>query len=446
MTDDTDTDDLVDAGGIPALVADRARLAAIWTGFGAAALGCFGAVVVALAMWVPDAAATGTSGSTVRGGLLAFLAAQHGGLHLNGTPIGFVPLGLTAFAVYLTRRSAHVLWLLPSVGDVSRRRVLELVAWQIAAYATTTVAVSFFAVLGRSSAAPSAVAVGSIGVGLVGFGSVAAVADSGGSAVVDAVDRAGPGRRSRRPGLGRGLRRCGSAAGPGVDPAALRTVPELVAWDGRGLSGLPVAVGDLLAAPNAALAGTSYLAGPGFAIGHHATYAPFGGHGGLVPAFPVLAGLPVGEHASLTVLALMLMTVVVAGLVAGLIVHRELVADRWTAALLAAAGSGVGAGAVIGVLVALAGGSLGDHQLSAVGGSPGQVALAVSIEVAAVSLSTVVTARLFDHGVTAGDGEISVPIARLVVVAGDARWDSPAHDVQVQVDEAADQIGEANAS
>ena len=85
------SDDVLDAGGIPALFADRARLAAVWTGFGAAALGGFVAVVVALAMWVPDAAATGTSGSTVRGGLLAFLAAQHGGVRIDGVAIGFRP-------------------------------------------------------------------------------------------------------------------------------------------------------------------------------------------------------------------------------------------------------------------------------------------------------------------------------------------------------------------
>ena len=193
-------DDVLDAGGIPALFADRARLAAIWTGFGAAALGCFVAVVVALAMWVPDAAATGTSGSTVRGGLLAFLAAQHGGVRIDSTAIGFIPLGMTAFAVYLARRSGRVLWLLPSVGEVSRRRVLELLGWQIGAYAATTVAVSFYAVVGHSSASPIAVGLGSIGVGLAGFGSVAAVATPIGEQQWTRLSR--PLRSAIRAGLG----------------------------------------------------------------------------------------------------------------------------------------------------------------------------------------------------------------------------------------------------
>ena len=413
-------DDVLDAGGIPAIFADRARLAAIWTGFGAAALGCFVAVVVALAMWVPDAAATGTSGSTVRGGLLAFLAAQHGGLRINSTAIGFVPLGMTAFAVYLARRSGQVLWLLPSVGEASRRRVLELLTWQVAAYTTTTVAVSFYAVVGHSSAAPVAVGLGSIGVGLAGFGSVAAMATPIGEQLWTRLS--GPVRTAVRAGLGSAAALIAAGALLALGSTILRfgRFLSLSRGMGRGLSGLPIAVGDLLAAPNAVLAGTSYLAGPGFAVGHHATYAPFGAHGGLVPAFPVLAGLPVGEHASLTVLALMLLTVGGAGVAAGLIVHRELRADRWKNALLAALGAAVTAGLVVGALAALAGGSLGASQLSAVGASPGRVGLAVLVEVGAGSLITVVAARWLTRGSSAAGAVTSAPTARLTTVGPSA--------------------------
>ena len=185
---------------------------------------------------------------------------------------------------------------------------------------------------------------------------------------------------------------------------------------GRGLSGLPVAVGDLLAAPNAVLAGTSYLAGPGFAIGHDATYAPFGGHGGLVPAFPVLAGLPVGEHASLTVLGLMLVTVAGAGLIAGLIVHRELRAVRWTTAVLVAVAGAASAGLGVGVLAALAGGPLGHRQLRTVGAAPAQVGLAVLAEVALVAMATVVIARLFARSGSADAGGASTSTARPMTV------------------------------
>ena len=397
-TSDRDDMDRVDVGGIPALLADRARTAAVWTGFAAAALGFFVAVVAALAMWIPDAAATGTSGSTVRGGLLAFLAAQHGGLRIDGVHVGFLPLGMTWFALYLCRRSGRVLWTLPAVaGDVGRRRVLELSALQVAGYTVTTTSVSFYAVVGRSSASPAAVALGSAAVGLVGFGSVALT-----------MTPVGAQQWRLLPASARGSMRAGAAASCAylAGGAALALGSTLVRVGrflalsrgmGRGLSGLPVAVGDTLAAPNAVLAGTSYLAGPGFAVGQHATYAPFGGHGGLVPAFPVLAGLPAGEHATLTVLALMALTVLGAGMAAGSSAARETAGRRWPVAVGAALGGGACAAITLGVLTGLAGGPLGSHRLRTVGASPPQVALAVLVEVTLVSVATVGVLRLVDH-------------------------------------------------
>ena len=47
-----------------------------------------------------------------------------------------------------------------------------------------------------------------------------------------------------------------------------------------------------------------------------------------MPAFPVLAGLPSDEHATLSVLALMLVTVLGAGLAAGMIIRADLPAAR----------------------------------------------------------------------------------------------------------------------
>jgi Family of unknown function (DUF6350) len=373
-------------------------MAAIWTGFGAAALGFFASVVVALAMWIPDAAATGTSGSTVRGGLLAFLAAQHGGVRIDGVGIGFIPLGLTWFAVYLCRRSGQVLWALPAVvGDVGRRRVLELTAVQTGSYAVTTTLVSFYAVVGRSSASAVTVALGSVAVGLIGFGSVASTMTPVGAQYW----------RSRPAPVRVAVRAGAAATGTFLAGGALLALGstvvhigrflDLTRGMGRGLSGLPVAVGDTLAVPNAVVAATSYLAGPGFAVGHHATYAPFGGHGGLVPAFPVLAGLPDGEHASLTVLALLAVTVLGAGLGAGVIVARETAGWRWPVALGTAAGSGACAALVLAALTALAGGPLGSRRLETVGASPVRVGLAVLLEIALLSMATVGVRRLLAH-------------------------------------------------
>ncbi len=413
-------------------------MAAVWTGFGAAALGFFVSVVVALAMWVPDAAATGTSGSTVRGGLLAFLAAQHGGVRIDGVGIGFIPLGLTWFAVYLSRRSGRVLWALPAVvgapseGAVGRRRVLELTAVQIGSYAVTTTLVSFYAVVGRSSASPVAVALGSVSVGLVGFGSVALTLTPVGAQYWRTLPV--PVRGAAKAGA---AATCAFLAGGvllalGSSVLHLGRFLDLTRGMGRGLSGLPVAVGDTLAAPNAVMAATSYLVGPGFAVGEHSTYAPFGGHGGLVPAFPVLAGLPDGEHASLTVLALLALTVLGAGVAAGVIAARETVELRWPVALGTAAGSGAVAAVVLGVLTALAGGPLGSHRLQTVGASPVRIGLAVLVEVALVSEATVVARRLFARRQVKDAGRQATDAGRQATGAGRRATDGSVPDAEGQ--------------
>ena len=433
--DDTDdgTDD--ETGGIPALLARRAELAALWTGFGAAVLGGFAAVVVALAMWVPDAAATGTSGSTVRGGILAFLAAQHGGVRIDGVGIGFVPLGLTMFVLYLCRRSGRALWSLPvTADDLGPRRVCRLIGWQCGGYAVTTTVASLFAVVGTSSASPVAVVLGSVAVGSVGFGSIAATATPVGDELWRQL--ADPVRAAVRGGVAATAVLLAGGAVLVLASTAIHAgrFLSLSRGMGRGLSGLPIAVGDILAAPNAVVAATSYVSGPGFTVGH-AGYAPFGGHGGLVPAFPVLAGLPVGEHASLTVLTLMAFTVLGAGIAAGLIVRSSLRGWHWGGAMTAAFGSGVGAGIILAVLTALGGGSLGAHALRTVGAPASQVGLAVLVEVGLVASATVALARIFSRhasGASSG-GRARVGVDVDTGVNTDVSTDADA-DADVDVD------------
>lgn len=423
-----ETDDVADeTGGIPAVLARRAELAALWTGFGAAVLGGFAGVVVALAMWVPDAAATGTSGSTVRGGILAFLAAQHGGVRIDGVGIGFVPLGLTMFALYLCRRSGQALWgLSVLVDDLGHRQVCRLVGAQIGGYALTTTVASLFAVVGASSASPVAVALGSVAVGLIGFGSVAASATPVGGELWSRL--ADPVRAAIRGGVAATAVFLAGGSALVLASTAIHAdrFLSLSRGMGRGLSGLPIAFGDILAAPNAVVAATAYVSGPGFAVGH-ASYAPFGGHGGLVPAFPVLAGLPVSEHAPLTVLALMLCTVLGAGIAAGLVVRSALRAWHWAQAVAAGFGSGLVAGVVLAAFTALAGGRLGAHALRTVGASPPQVGLAVLVEVAVAAAATVAIARIFSRRASSSSSFSEAP-------GGRASDDLPDVDVDVDAD------------
>jgi hypothetical protein len=380
---------------MPARIASSAFLAALWTGFGAAAIGCFIAVAGALLSWIPDAGATGSSGSTVRAGVLTFLAAQHGGTRLNGVNLHFVPLGLTFIAVWLCWRGGRVLHLLPVVStDQRERRIFGLVLAQAGAYALTCAVLTHFSVIGTSSVPTLGAVVGAGAVGAAGFGLAAVMCTPIGADRWTALPLV------VRSGL-RGA--AGSTAvfiAGGALLAAGATVLragrflELSRGLGRGLSGLPIAALDLLSAPNAILAGSAYLAGPGFAVGIHSTYAPRGGSASLVPAFPVLAGLPSGSRASILVLALMALTVFGSAVVAALLVRRSAPGSGWLAMLGGCLLAGGFTGFALGLLTALAGGNLGTDNLRAVGASPWQVALMTAAEVGLVSLPVAIAARL----------------------------------------------------
>ncbi|MCW2528507.1 MAG: hypothetical protein JWM76_3367 [Pseudonocardiales bacterium] len=380
---------------MPARIAGSAVLAALWTGFSAAAIGCFIAVAGALLSWIPDAGATGSSGSTVRAGVLTFLAAQHGGTRLNGQTLHFVPLGLTFIAVWLCWRGGRVLQLLPVARtDQRERRIFGLALAQVGAYGLTCAVLTHFSVIGTSSVPTLGAVVGAGAVGAVGFGSAAVMCTPIGAERWIALP----------PVLRSGLR--GAAGGTAVFIAggallaagatAVRAgrFLELSRGLGRGLSGLPIAALDLLSAPNAILAGSSYLAGPGFAVGVHSTYAPRGGTAGLVPAFPVLAGLPSGSRASSLVLALMALTIVGSAAATALLVRRSAPTSGWLAMLGGCLLAGVFTGFGLGLLIALAGGNLGSDNLRAVGASPGHVALMTAAEVVLISVPVAIGVRL----------------------------------------------------
>lgn len=380
--------------GIPQPIARSAPLAAAWTGFGAAIVGAFVAVVVSLLFWIPDAAATGSSGSTARAGVLTFLAAQHGGVVISGVSMSFVPLGLTFLAGWLCWRAARVLAALPVViAETDTAPIARLLAVHVAAYALTCSVLVRFATVGTSSVGVLGVFLGAVVVSFVFAGSSLV----SGSAV---------GRRwyaALPAGVLAPLRAGIVAAATMVGFSALLVAGATVLHAGRamqlirglggGLAGLPVAVLDALAAPNAVAAGAAYLAGPGFAVGTHASFSPLHTAPGIVPGFPVLAGLPSGRHASPVVFALILVAFGCTGWVAARLL-REQATRRWAEALRAALLTALVTATVLAVFVAAAGGSLGQHRLAAVGGSPIRVWAAVFVEILVVATAGVVATKV----------------------------------------------------
>ncbi|MFE4535056.1 DUF6350 family protein [Streptomyces scopuliridis] len=154
------------------------------------------------------------------------------------------------------------------------------------------------------------------------------------------------------------------------DPAHTSFVQLAGDWSGR----VAVLLLGLALVPNAAVWGTAYGLGPGFALGTTATATPLGVVGApALPSFPLLAAVPEGSGTPLNWAAAVVP--VVAGLAVAWFTVRvaappyALREEAWSArgtALTAALGGVVCAG-MTAVLAGLAGGPLGNGRLAAFG-------------------------------------------------------------------------------
>src|SRR5689334_2309603 len=69
-------------------------LTALWSGIAPVVVGAVVSIVAVAICWLPASGASGNANSAIRGGLLTFLAALHGGITVDGVPTSFLPLGL----------------------------------------------------------------------------------------------------------------------------------------------------------------------------------------------------------------------------------------------------------------------------------------------------------------------------------------------------------------
>ncbi len=119
-------------------------------------------------------------------------------------------------------------------------------------------------------------------------------------------------------------------------------------------------------APNAALLGSAYLLGPGFAVGTGTLVSPAMVVLGPVPAFPLLAALPPSGAGAAWSPALVAVPVVLAGIAAALVARRFPVYALEQAAIRGLA-SGVLGGFVLWLLIVRAGGSVGPGRMAHLG-------------------------------------------------------------------------------
>jgi hypothetical protein len=135
--------------------------------------------------------------------------------------------------------------------------------------------------------------------------------------------------------------------------------------------------------PNSVIWAVAYMLGPGFAFGIGTAVSPAGSALGKLPAFPMLAALPVGAKAAFPpwlgffVLAMPYL----AGALAGLMTVRIAPTPTLEAAPLWGLVTGTLAAVVIGFGAKFSGGPLGGGRLASVGPAGGEVGLVAVLEV-----------------------------------------------------------------
>jgi hypothetical protein len=144
------------------------------------------------------------------------------------------------------------------------------------------------------------------------------------------------------------------------------------------LGGFALTLAQIAFIPNLVLWVVSWLVGPGFAIGTGSSVSPLATNLGPIPAVPVLGALPTGESAFAFV---GILVPVLAGFLAGALLHRQASAPGIPRILAIGVGMGLAAGSSLGLLTWAASGSAGPGRLVTVGPDPLQVALWAALEV-----------------------------------------------------------------
>ncbi|MFI6234582.1 DUF6350 family protein [Micromonospora sp. NPDC050784] len=360
------------AGGSPrgrAPLPVAAGVAACW-----AALTSYLPVAIVLGLVQLGADSTTLTG-TLRTALAGWLLGHGVPLHTESGPLGLAPLALTVLALWrLTRAGVHVSRAIGARDTRSPRRAL---------LAASAVGIAY-ALLG----ALAAVLVGTGGPDVsliragVTFAVVGTLAALVGAVRITAVTRLlvtrlpGPVRDGVRTGLVAALLLLG--AGAGAAGLAVATgggdAADMIGAYRTGVAGQAgITLVSVAYAPNAAVWSTSYLLGPGFAVGTDTAVRTSEVSVGALPAVPLLAGLPRGPVDGFG--ALLLAVPVLAGMVAGWLLARrvarlagpERAAQRWAGLLAPAALAGPVAGVVLGAAAAVSGGPLGAGRLAQVG-------------------------------------------------------------------------------
>ena len=353
----------------------------------AAGIGLAVLTILAVAGWIAAPHVGLSLIGVVRTAAVLWLVAHHVTVQVSGAGrIGMLPLGLVALPGALLWRAGR---------SVVRGRDITQLRQVVAATLAVAVPYSALAValaigsrsgLAAASVPESLLASFAIAVVAAGFGAARALAPRARlGALISARTRA------VLVGTAGSLAVLGAA---GAMTTALALAAQLRDFDAVYQLLDPGVVGAVLLLlaqlaylPNGVIWAIAYMLGPGFAVGTGTVAAPTGSVLGPMPAFPLLAALPAGSHASGPgwLAAVMLVVPYIAGIVGGLLVVRVAPTSVLESAPIRGFCSGALTGCVLGVGAAFAGGPLGDGRLAEVGPSAWQVVAVASLEVGVVA-------------------------------------------------------------
>ncbi|HET7174280.1 MAG TPA: DUF6350 family protein [Nocardioidaceae bacterium] len=306
----------------------------------------------------------GTFGAAVRIGGVAWLVGNGAGLQVAGYDVSLAPLGsvlLAGYALYRGGRWAGRTALVPGPATIRRAvgaagavyAVAALVAW------VATRGLGAHPVLWRALAVTAVVGAGCVGLGILAGSGRSVVATCRLPEEVAASMYGGLAGLAIMVGAG-------AVALAASLLAHFSTAVTLAEGMHSGLvGGLILALVGMALVPNAVLCGSAFIAGPGFAVGTGTMVAPGHVRLGPMPDFPLLAAVP--AQATAWWQAALVGVPVVAGLVAGLVALRRCPTHGLDRESLRGALAGLAAGAALGLLCAMAAGSIGPGRMSQVG-------------------------------------------------------------------------------
>ena len=320
------------------------------------------ALAIAVTAWF--ASDSGSFGTSIRVGALAWLVAHGSGVHADGVNLTAAPIGGVLLAGLLLYRAGRWAGATSAVDSLRDAVVGSLVmAGTYCACGTVVAALAHrpagYVEVGRAAAVFAACALVFGGLGLLA-----------GAELTEDAAAILPGEiRSIGAGASAGFLSMVAAGAIGFSIAmGAHLSSAMTIGDGldAGVIGaIILALIGLSLVPNAVLCAGAFMAGPGFVLGTGTTVSSAGVHLGPLPAFPILAAAPRSGGAWWQ--EALVAAPLLAGAVAGIVTLRRAPSPSYLLTAARSAAAGAVGGVSFGVACLLATGAVGPGRMADIG-------------------------------------------------------------------------------